>query len=71
MAGNTFKAFSKREERNHTTSTDSREKFLAWQEEKKAIERLRLVLTDNGLNGFIEDDLIKILSFTEEGINLW
>ena len=37
MAGNTFKAFSKREERDHTTSTDSRERFLAWQEEKKAI----------------------------------
>ena len=44
--------------------------FNASEEEKKAIERLRLVLTDNGLNGFIEDDLIKILSFTEEGINL-
>ncbi len=44
--------------------------FNAGDEEKKAIERLRLVLTDNGMNGFIEDDLIKILSFTEEGINL-
>lgn len=44
--------------------------FNASDEEKKAIERLRLVLTDNGINGFIEDDLIKILSFTEEGINL-
>ena len=44
--------------------------FNAGEEEKKAIERLRLVLTDNGLNGFVEDDLIKILSFTEEGINL-
>ena len=43
--------------------------FNAGEEEKKAIERLRLVLTDNGMNGFIEDDLIKILSFTEEGIN--
>jgi hypothetical protein len=43
--------------------------FNASDEEKKAIERLRLVLTDNGINGFIEDDLIKILSFTEEGIN--
>lgn len=39
--------------------------FNAGEEEKKAIERLRLVLTDNGLNGFIEDDLIKILSFTD------
>jgi hypothetical protein len=43
--------------------------FNASEEEKKAIERLRLVLTDNGLNGFIEDDLLRILSFTEEGIN--
>ena len=43
--------------------------FNASDEEKKAIERLRLVLTDNGMNGFIEDDLIRILSFTEEGIN--
>jgi len=37
MAGNTFKAFSKREERDHTTSNDSRDKFLMWQKEKKAI----------------------------------
>lgn len=29
-------------------------------EEKIAIERLRLVLIDSGLNGFIEDDLLKI-----------
>jgi len=43
--------------------------FNASDEEQKAIERLRLVLTDNGMNGFIQDDLIKILSFTEEGIN--
>jgi hypothetical protein len=35
--------------------------FNANDEEQKAIERLRLVLTDNGLNGFIEDDLIKLL----------
>lgn len=28
-------------------------------EEKKAIERLRLVLTDTGINGFIEDDLLR------------
>lgn len=32
----------------------------ATEEEKKAIERLRLVLVDNALNGFIEDDLLKI-----------
>lgn len=39
--------------------------FNANEEEQKAIERLRLVLTDNGLNGFIQDDLIKLLSFTD------
>ena len=39
--------------------------FNANEEEKKAMERLRLVLTDNGVNGFIEDDLIKILGFTD------
>jgi hypothetical protein len=44
--------------------------FNASDEEKKAIERLRLVLTDNGLNGFVEDDLLKILSFTEDGFEL-
>mgnify|MGYP003132068488 CR=1 FL=1 len=43
--------------------------FNASEEEKKAIERLRLVLTDNGLNGFIQDDLIKILNFTDDEIN--
>lgn len=30
------------------------------EEEKKVIERLRLVLTDNGVGGFIEDDMLKI-----------
>jgi len=35
--------------------------FNASDEEQKAIERLRLVLTDTGLNGFIEDDLLKIM----------
>lgn len=40
--------------------------FNATDEEQKAIERLRLVLTDNGLNGFIEDDLIRILNLTNE-----
>lgn len=34
--------------------------FNASEEEKKAIERLRLVLTDNGIGGFIEDDLLKV-----------
>ena len=40
--------------------------YNASDEEKKAIERLRLVLVDNGVNGFIEDDLIKLLGFTHE-----
>ena len=35
--------------------------FNASEEEQKAIERLRLVLTDTGLNGFVEDDLLKIM----------
>lgn len=34
--------------------------FNATEEEQKAIERLRLVLTDNGLNGFIEDDMLRL-----------
>ena len=34
--------------------------FNATDEEKKAIERLRLVLTDNGVNGFIQDDLLRV-----------
>jgi hypothetical protein len=32
--------------------------FNASEEEQKVMERLRLVLTDSGINGFIEDDLI-------------
>lgn len=43
--------------------------YNATDEEKKAIERLRLVLTDNGVNGFIEDDLLRVVervSFDEE-----
>ena len=35
--------------------------FNADEEEQKAIERLRLVLTDDSIDGFIEDDLLKIL----------
>lgn len=35
--------------------------FNASDEEQKAIERLRLVLTDSGLHGFVEDDLLKIM----------
>lgn len=35
--------------------------YNATEEEKKAIERLRLVLVDNGVEGFIGDDLIRVL----------
>lgn len=42
--------------------------FNATEEEKKAIERLRLVLTDDGVDGFIEDDLLKILDITGEDV---
>lgn len=34
--------------------------FNADEEEQKVIERLRLVLCDSGLNGFIEDDILRI-----------
>jgi len=34
--------------------------FSATETEKSAIERLRLVLVDNGIDGFIEDDMLKI-----------
>lgn len=40
--------------------------FNASEEEQKAIERLRLVLTDSGANGFIEDDLLRLLGFTDK-----
>lgn len=40
--------------------------FQATEEEKKAMERLRLVLTDSGLNGFVQDDLLRILNFTDQ-----
>jgi len=43
--------------------------FNADEEEQKAIERLRLVLIDNGAQGFIEDDLLKVLSFTDNALN--
>ena len=43
--------------------------FNANNEEKKALERLRMVLTDNGINGFSDDDLIKILGFTDVDFN--
>ena len=34
--------------------------FNANEDEKNVIERLRLVLCDNGINGFIEDDLLRV-----------
>lgn len=40
--------------------------FNATEREREAIERLRLVLVDGGLNGFVEDDMLRI---TEEMIN--
>lgn len=40
-------------------------KHNATEEEQKAIERLRLVLVDDSVNGFIEDDLLKILKSFE------
>ena len=40
--------------------------FNATEEEKKALERLRLVLTDNGVNGFIQDDLLRIYKMTDK-----
>ena len=36
--------------------------FNASEEEKKAMERLRLVLVDGGVNGFIEDELLRIVN---------
>ena len=44
--------------------------YNANEEEKKAIERLRLVLVDNGIGGFVEDDLLKILAFTDDDLKL-
>lgn len=37
--------------------------FNASEEEKKAMERLRLVLIDGGAGGFLEDELLKITGF--------
>ena len=36
--------------------------FNASEEMKKAMERLRLVLVDGGVNGFIEDELLRIIN---------
>lgn len=43
--------------------------FNASEQEKKIIEQLRLVLCDAGLNGFIQDDLIKIHNYIEDWEN--
>jgi hypothetical protein len=40
--------------------------FNASEDEKLIIERLRLVLCDSGLNGFIEDDLLKTTELIEK-----
>lgn len=40
--------------------------FNASEEEQKAIERLRLVLTDDGLAGFIQDDLLRIAALSND-----
>jgi len=42
--------------------------FNASEEEQKAIERLRLVLTDNGAEGFLEDDLLRLLNVIDHEI---
>ena len=39
--------------------------FNASDDEQKIIERLRMVVTDDGIDGFIEDDLLKILNLFE------
>lgn len=44
--------------------------FNAGNEEQKAIERLRLVLVDGGIEGFIEDDLLRVMETIEEWKNL-
>lgn len=44
--------------------------FNATEEEKKAIERLRLVLVDSGsIRGFIEDDMIRVASLTDKQLS--
>lgn len=43
--------------------------FNASAEEQKAIERLRLVLVDNGEQGFIEDEMLRILNAEIESEN--
>lgn len=43
--------------------------FNAGDDEKKAIERLRLVLIDDGVGGYIEDELLKIIKTAEDEYN--
>lgn len=40
--------------------------FNASEEERKVIERLRLVLVDNGVYGFIEDDLLRLIQVIDD-----
>ena len=65
-----FKMFAYRFIKIDFESVANYYEFIADDEEKKAIERLRLVLVDNGLSGFIEDDLLKILAFTDDDFKL-
>jgi hypothetical protein len=43
--------------------------FNADENEKNVIERLRLVLCDSGINGFIEDDLLRVHQLINEWSN--
>ena len=40
--------------------------FNASEEEKQVIERLRMVFVDGGINGFVEDDMLRITEFMIE-----
>jgi hypothetical protein len=40
--------------------------FNASDEERKVIERLRLVLVDNGAQGFVEDDLLRLIKMIDD-----
>lgn len=42
--------------------------FNATEEEQKIMERLRLVLVDNSVNGFIEDELLKVSQIAIDGV---
>lgn len=43
--------------------------YKATDEEKKAIERLRLVLTDNGIGGFVEDYILRVATIGKEVVD--